>query len=91
MPSGARQRKILDDLDNSPHVPFLLLIIGELQKRNYSVVVTARIVFRCGLANLFHLDYKLIGHHSGKANSAKLQVVPFVRWNWSHDLRKSRT
>jgi hypothetical protein len=65
--------KIWIDLDNSPHVPFFVPIIEELEKRNYSLVITARDCFQTrGLADLYHLNYRLIGHHSGKNKIRKL-------------------
>lgn len=65
-PAPARPRKIWIDLENSPHVPFFYPIIGELQKQ-YTVVVTARDCFQvCGLADLFHMQYRRIGRHYGK-------------------------
>lgn len=79
--------KIWIDLDNSPHVPFFAPIIEELQKRNYSVVVTARDCFQVReLADLLHLKYRLIGRHSGRNKIRKLaglllralQLVPLV-------------
>jgi predicted glycosyltransferase len=55
------------DLDNSPHVPFFAPIIEELESRGYSVLVTARDCFQVSrLADIFHLNYKLIGRHYGK-------------------------
>lgn len=83
----AAKRKIWVDLDNSPHVPFFVPIIEELQKRNYSILVTARDCFQVReLADLFQLDYKLIGRHSGKSKIHKvaglcvraLQLIPTV-------------
>src|SRR5260370_18805313 len=65
--------KIWIDLDNTPHVPFFAPIIEELQKGNYSVMVTARDCFQVReLAHLFHLNYKLICHHSGKTRIRKV-------------------
>lgn len=64
--TGAVKKKIWIDLENSPHVPFFYPIIGELQKQ-YSIVVTARDCFQvCGLADLFHMQYRRIGRHYGK-------------------------
>lgn len=58
--------KIWIDLENSPHVPFFHPIIGELRKQ-YRIVVTARDCFQvCGLADLFHMEYRRIGRHYGK-------------------------
>src|SRR3989475_2957360 len=79
--------KIWIDLDNSPHVPFFAPIVEELQKRGYSLVLTARDCFQVHeLADLFGLDYKLIGHHHGKHKILKiaglcsraLQLLPTV-------------
>lgn len=59
--------KIWIDFDNSPHVPFFHPIMGELEKRGYSIVLTARDCFQvCGLADLMKLQYKRIGRHYGK-------------------------
>ncbi len=70
--------KIWIDLDNSPHVPFFGPIIEELQKRGYSLVLTARDCFQVReLANLFHLKYKLIGRHYGKNKIRKMAGVFF--------------
>src|SRR6266478_4293503 len=86
-PAARANGKIWIDLDNSPHVPFFVPIIEELQKRNYSVVVTARDCFQVReLADFFHLNYKLIGHHSGKGKLRKvaglcfraLQLIPTI-------------
>src|SRR6266436_7067337 len=86
-PAARANGKIWIDLDNSPHVPFFVPIIEELRKRNYSVVVTARDCFQVReLADFFHLNYKLIGHHSGKGKIRKvaglcfraLQLIPTI-------------
>jgi uncharacterized protein len=70
---GQRQKKIWIDLDNSPHVPFFVPIIEELERRGYSVVVTARDCFQvCQLANLYKVRYERIGHHYGKSMFLKL-------------------
>src|SRR2546425_1169273 len=73
--------KIWIDLDNSPHVPFFAPIVEELQKRGYSLVLTARNCFQVHeLADLFHLNYKLIGRHSAKEQPSHLAdcVLPRV-------------
>ena len=70
--------KIWIDLDNSPHVPFFAPIIDELTKRGYSIALTARDCFQVReLANLFHLDYKLVGRHQGKSKVRKLLGLGF--------------
>jgi len=84
---AAVKGKIWIDLDNSPHVPFFVPIIEELEKRGYAVVVTARDCFQVReLADFFHLNYRLIGHHSGKSKIRKvaglcfraLQLIPTI-------------
>jgi len=65
--------KIWIDLENSPHVPFFLPIIREMEARGYKVVLTARDCFQtCELADLAGLKYRKIGHHYGKNPIAKL-------------------
>jgi hypothetical protein len=62
--------------------------MDELQKRGYSLLVTARDCFQVReLAELFHLDFKLIGRHPGKSDIRKmaalfwrgLRMVPLAR------------
>ena len=65
--------KIWIDLDNSPHIPFFKPIIEELEKRNYTVMLTARDCFQvCGLADRAKLKYKCIGGHYGKHTVLKI-------------------
>src|SRR2546422_1839142 len=67
------RKKIWIDMDNSPHVPFFKPIMLELEKRGYSIVLTARDCFQvCELADLFNLHYKKIGHHYGKNKLLKV-------------------
>lgn len=84
---AAAQGKIWIDLDNSPHVPFFAPIVQELAKRSYSIVLTARDCFQVReLADLFHLNYKLIGRHYGQNKIRKmaglclraLQLIPTI-------------
>jgi uncharacterized protein len=66
-------KKIWIDLDNSPHVPFFAPIAEELGRRGYPVLLTARDCFQVReLAELFELQYKLIGHHYGKNKVLKV-------------------
>lgn len=80
--------KIWIDLDNAPHVPFFAPIIDELQKRGYSVVVTARDRFRVSeLATMHGIPHELIGGNYGKLKLIKglglvcraLQLGPFAK------------
>lgn len=58
--------KVWIDLDNSPHVPFFIPIIRELERRGYSISITARDAFQvCGLADYYGISYKKIGRHYG--------------------------
>jgi len=75
--------KIWLDLDNSPHVPFFVPIIAELEKRGYSIALTARDCFQVReLAELFHLNYKLVGRHNGKSKIRKAFGLCFSDCNW---------
>jgi predicted glycosyltransferase len=61
------ETKIWIDLDNSPHVPFFAPILDELHQRGFVTLITARDCFQVReLADLFHLNYTLIGRHQGK-------------------------
>jgi len=61
-------------LDNSPHVPFFKPIIGELEKRGFVLVITARDCFQVkGLADLMSIECRSVGRHYGK--SIFLKVV----------------
>lgn len=66
-------RKIWIDIDNSPHVPFFLPMIEELQKRGFELILTARDIYQvCELLDYFHLPCKVIGRHYGKNKVLKV-------------------
>lgn len=68
-----RDKRIWIDLENSPHVPFFKPIIPELEKRGYSVLLTARDCFQvCGLADRHNFRYIRVGRHYGKNRLMKL-------------------
>lgn len=70
---GSSHAKIWIDLDNSPHVPFFSPIIEELEKRGYSILLTARDCFQvCELAKLLNLKAKVVGRHYGKSKILKV-------------------
>ena len=70
--------KIWIDLDNSPHVPFFVPIIEELKSRGYAVIITARDAFQVReLADLLHVNYRLIGRHNGKSKVRKVMGLCF--------------
>lgn len=60
------RKRIWIDLDNSPHVPFFVPIMNELEKGGHSVVLTVRDTFQViGLADRYKLQYKKVGRHYG--------------------------
>jgi predicted glycosyltransferase len=78
--------KLWIDLDNTPHVPFFIPIIRELEKRGHEVVLSARDAFQvCDLATEKGLNVRRIGRHYGKKPVMKitglvvrsLQLLPF--------------
>lgn len=78
--------KIWIDLDNTPHVPFFIPIIRELERKGHEVVLTARDAFQvCDLAREKGLSFQKVGHHYGKNPIMKiaglvlrsLQLLPF--------------
>jgi predicted glycosyltransferase len=70
---SAKPKKVWIDIDNSPHVPFFLPIIEELEKQNIEVVLTARDIYQvCELLDFFHLPCKVIGRHYGKNKFMKV-------------------
>jgi len=84
---AAAPRRIWIDLDNTPHVPFFLPIIRELEREGHSVVVTARDAFQvCGLADHHGLAYTTVGRHYGANKTMKVagtvwraaQLLPLV-------------
>lgn len=84
---SGRSRKIWIDLDNSPHVPFFIPIIRELEKRGCKVFLTTRDCFQvCGLADYHKLNHKTIGKHYGANKILKalgtlwrsLQLAPTI-------------
>lgn len=81
------KRKIWIDLDNSPHVPFFIPIIRELEKGGVDVFITTRDGFQvCGLADYHKLNHHTIGKHYGANKVLKvlgtlwrsLQLAPAI-------------
>jgi predicted glycosyltransferase len=61
------------DLDNTPHVPFFIPVIRELERRGHRVILTARDAFQvCELADQKGLPYARIGRHHGKNRVMKV-------------------
>jgi predicted glycosyltransferase len=78
--------KVWIDLDNTPHVPFFIPVIRELERRGHQVVLTARDAFQvCELADQKGLRYLKVGRHHGKNSVMKIlgllsrstQLLPF--------------
>jgi hypothetical protein len=67
------RKKIWIDLDNSPHVPFFVPIIEELQKQGHQIFLTGRNSYQvCELLELNHLACRVIGGHWGKNRILKM-------------------
>ncbi len=68
-----RSLKIWVDIGHSPHVPFFVPIIRELEKEGYEVIITARNSFQTfDLLDLYGLKYKKIGIHYGNNKILKI-------------------
>jgi uncharacterized protein len=87
MNPSRKNLKIWIDLDNSPHVPFFIPIVKELEKREHSVLLTTRDCFQvCGLADYYKLNHQRIGKHYGANKLLKvigtvwrsLQLAPII-------------
>jgi predicted glycosyltransferase len=66
-------KKIWIDLDNSPHVPFFLPIIEELEKKGYRVILTARNSYQvCELLKFHQISCTVVGGHWGKNRALKI-------------------
>ena len=87
MNASIKNRKIWIDLDNSPHVPFFIPIIKELETIGHSVIITSRNCFQvCSLADLYKMKHKRIGKHYGANKLMKvvgtiwrsLQLMPMI-------------
>lgn len=82
-----QSKKIWIDLDNTPHIPFFIPIIQQLEKRGHQVWLTARDAYQvCELASQKGLRFKKIGRHHGKHLLFKVtgwlwrsaQLIPLV-------------
>jgi predicted glycosyltransferase len=72
-PVASATGRIWIDIDNSPHVPFFLPIIEELQKQGAEVLLTARDMYQVReLLEFFHIPCKVIGGHCGKNTLLKV-------------------
>ena len=65
--------KIWVDIGHTPHAPFFVPIIRELEKMGHEVVITARDSFQTlELLDLYGLKYKKIGIHYGGSTCLKI-------------------
>ncbi len=70
---GKKGTTVWVDMDNSPHVPFFVPIIEELEQLGYSILLTARDCFQVrDLVTLFNLPCSFVGRHYGKHILAKV-------------------
>jgi len=70
---NGKARRIWIDIDNSPHVPFFLPIIEELEKRGFEIGLTARDTYQvCELLDFFGLSCEVIGRHYGTSKVFKV-------------------
>jgi uncharacterized protein len=68
-----KKKLIWIDIDNSPHVPFFLPIIGELKKCGVELFLTARDTYQvCELIDYFSMPCRVIGRHYGKSKVLKV-------------------
>jgi hypothetical protein len=68
-----KNKKIWIDLDNSPHVPFFVPIMKELEKKGHTVFITSRDCFQvCSLADYYKLNHRRIGKHYGANKILKI-------------------
>jgi predicted glycosyltransferase len=64
LPKYGTRKKIWIDIDNSPHVPFFLPIIEELDDQGFELILTARNMQQvCELLKFFQLPCKVVGGH----------------------------
>ncbi len=87
-------KRVWIDLDNTPHVPFFLPIIRELERSGHTVVVTARDAFQVREVAGYHgLACKIVGRHYGANKVLKVagtlwraaQLLPVV-WSAKPDI-----
>lgn len=80
-------KRIWIDLDNSPHVPFFMPIIEELEKKGFQIILTARDSYQvCELLKFHHISCRVIGGHWGRNRALKvlgtllrsIQLLPFM-------------
>lgn len=83
-------KRLWIDLDNTPHVPFFLPIIRELEREGHSALITARDAYQvCAVAEYHGLACATVGRHYGANIAMKVvgtlwraaQLIPWVLRN----------
>jgi uncharacterized protein len=83
--------RIWIDLDNSPHVPFFIPIMRELEKSGNSVFLTARDCFQvCSLAEYHGLQYTTVGRHYGANKILKVIGTMWRSLQLAWEIRNNR-
>lgn len=81
------RKRLWIDIDNSPHVPFFIPIVEELEQNGIELMLTARNMYQvCELLNFFNLRCKVIGSHYGRNKVLKvlcnciraIQLAPMI-------------
>jgi len=88
-PHFGKRKRVWIDIDNSPHVPFFVPIVEELQRQDVELILTARNIYQVReLLDFFHLPCTVIGRHYGKNKFLKVlgtfirtfQLAPTAAW-----------
>jgi uncharacterized protein len=83
--------RIWIDLDNSPHVPFFIPIMRELEKNGHPVFLTARDCFQvCSLAEYHGLKYTTVGKHYGANRILKVLGTMWRSMQLAWTIRNNR-
>jgi predicted glycosyltransferase len=82
-PKSGKRKKVWIDIDNSPHVPFFLPIVEELEKQGIELILTARNIYQVReLLEFFHLPCTMISRHYRKNKCLKVLGTFLRRYSW---------
>lgn len=85
------RKKIWIDLDNSPHVPFFVPIIPELQARGFEIFLTARNSYQvCELLEYYGIRARIVGKHHGKNKVLKILGTAWRAFALARIVRKEK-
>jgi uncharacterized protein len=91
MKDTTKHRTIWVDLDNSPHVPFFIPIMEELEKKGHSVILTSRDCFQVGsLADYYELNDRRVGRHYGANKAMKVLGTMWRSLQLARTVRKEK-